>query len=353
MSRVSPTLEGFRATFRVPSLTFAEIAWRWAIGGTACALAVYSFFEYLNTLPVTHADATLLSTRQPALIGRAIAHIFRGSLNRAVVAALLGSLALSFLWLIAASLGRSVTVRVLLDHFRGKFKENVLTDSFSTRPAPLRALAAINFLRVALGLAVILAIVGAALLASFASSSVHPRPGLVFLLFVPLAGFIGVAGGALNWLLSLAGLFAVRDGEDALGSISAAVMFTREHAGAVGAVGAWTGIAHFVAFSVATTAVSLPLGFIQIAPWRVVVAVMMVMALIYFAVADWLYVARLAGYVCIAEMPVPQPSFTPPPWPPAAREFAPSIPLRTSIDRDEPILSDLPNLGLTDLPVET
>src|SRR5277367_709243 len=143
MTRVSPTLEGFRATFSVPSLTFAEIAWRWTIGATACALALYSFFEYLNTLPVTHADRTLLSTRQPALIGRAIAHIFSGSLNRAVVAALLGALALSFLWLIAASLGRNATVRELLEHFRGKFAESAVEDRLATAgPAPLRALAA-------------------------------------------------------------------------------------------------------------------------------------------------------------------------------------------------------------------
>ncbi len=346
MSRVSPTLEGFRATFRVPSLTFAEIAWRWAIGATACALALYSFFEYLNTLPVTRTDATLLSTGQPALIGRAIAHIFGGSLNRAVVAVLLGALALSFLWLMAATLGRNATVRELIEHFRDKVGEDIL-DSSGTRRAPLRTLAAINFLRVALGLAVILALVGAALLASFVSSRVHPRPGLVFLLFVALAGFVGVAGWGLNWLLSVASIFAVRDGEDALGAISSAVTFSREHAGAVGAVSTWTGIAHFVAFSVATTAVGLPLAFIQIAPWRGVVAVMTVMTLVYFAVANWLYMARLAGYVCIAEMPVLQPANAPQMAPPTDQQFALKVPLQTTVDRDEPILSDLPNLGLT------
>jgi hypothetical protein len=48
--------------------------------------------------------------------------------------------------------------------------------------------------------------------------------------------------------------------------------------------------------------------------------------------------ARLAGYVCIAEMPdIPVPSM-PIPIPPA--------PERTSIDRDETILSDVPNLAV-------
>ena len=32
MSLPSPTIEGFRAAFRRPSLTFAEMAWRWTVG---------------------------------------------------------------------------------------------------------------------------------------------------------------------------------------------------------------------------------------------------------------------------------------------------------------------------------
>jgi hypothetical protein len=64
---------------------------------------------------------------------------------------------------------------------------------------------------------------------------------------------------------------------------------------------------------------------------------------VYFAVADWLYMARLAGYVCIAETPeallkalppAPLPLPLPPPM---------AAPLQTTIDRNEPILSDLSN----------
>ena len=76
MSSVSPTLEGFRAAFRRPSLSFAEIAWRWTAGAIACALFLFSLIEYLDTLPVTNSDAALLRTRQPLLVGRAIGHIF-------------------------------------------------------------------------------------------------------------------------------------------------------------------------------------------------------------------------------------------------------------------------------------
>ena len=52
MSPPSPTLEGFRATFRRPSAIFAEIAWRWTIGAVAWALIGFWFVEYLGTLTV-------------------------------------------------------------------------------------------------------------------------------------------------------------------------------------------------------------------------------------------------------------------------------------------------------------
>src|SRR5579863_4135335 len=92
MPSQSPTLQGFRAAFRRPSFTLAEIAWRWTVGAVAAAVFLFAFFQFLDTLPVTAADAALLRTRHPVLIGRAIAHIFRGSLNRAVFAALLAVL---------------------------------------------------------------------------------------------------------------------------------------------------------------------------------------------------------------------------------------------------------------------
>jgi hypothetical protein len=64
--------------------------------------------------------------------------------------------------------------------------------------------------------------------------------------------------------------------------------------------------------------------------------------LAYFAVVDWLYMARLAGYISIAEMPenwASSASLSAPP--PPGERFAPG-PLQTTIDRDESILSDIP-----------
>ena len=334
MPRVSPTLEGFRAAFRRPSLTLAEITWRWTVGAVAWALLLFSFIEYLDSLPVTNADAALLWTRQPLLVARAVAHILRGSLNRAVLAVLLALAALSLLWIAAASLGRAATVRVLLDYFRIDVCRDDSTTYDAIKPRPLRSLIGLNFLRVALGLAALPAFAGAAILVSFTSPAAKPHPGVAFLLFLPLAALICLVCWALNWLLSLAGIFAIRDGNDVLSTLFAAVTFIREYWGPVFAVSTWTGVAHLAAFSLATTAVSLPLAFIRVGPARLIVGAVIFVTLAYFAVADWLYMARLAGYVCIAEMPKTR----------AESVTLPTPPPRTSIDRDELIVSDVPNL---------
>ncbi len=344
---ISPTIEGFRAAFRRPSLTLAEIMWRWMIGATATALFVFGMFEYLDSLPVTNGEVFFLRTRHPYLVGEAIAHILRGNLHRAVMASLLAVLMLAVLWIVAASVGRIATVRGLLDYFRGNVAGNFLDGGITNdgkrdvasnvSATSFAALLRLNFLRVVLAIAAIFGFVGAAIVAGFASPKGNPQPGLAFSLFLPLAGLICYAWWVLNWLLSLAGMFAVRNADDAMGAIASAVDLTRERTGAVFAVSTWTGLGHLVAFVGAGTIVSIPLGFAGIVPWRLIVAAMILVSLIYFALADWLYMARLAGYVCIAE--TPQALLAP--LPPAPLQRTPLF--QTTIDRDEPILSDIPN----------
>jgi hypothetical protein len=348
---VSPTAEGFRAAFRRPSYAFAEITWRWATGATATALFLYGFFEYLRTLPVTAGELLLLRSGQPYLMSQALAHILKGSLARVVASAVIAALMLSIVWIIAASVGRIATVRAMLDYFQVKFP---VTDATSddgrsgadreralSSGSPIRALFRLNFLRVAVAFAAMLGFLGALILASFVSSDAHPRPGLAFFLFLPLAGLIGLAWSSLNWLLSLAAMFAVREGNDAISAISSAVSFIRERTGAVFAVSTWTGVGHAAVFMGATTVVSVPMSLAPVLPGRLVLAAMAATALIYFALVDWLYTARLAGYMCIAELPDallrPAPPLMPMIPPAPAQQPA----LQTTIDKSELIFSDI------------
>jgi len=347
---ISPTAEGFRVAFRQPSLALGEITWRWTVGATAVVLFFFGLFEYLSTLPVTNGELLFLRTRQPYLVGQAILHILRGSLNRGVLSALLAVLLLVFLWVVAASLGRIATVGALLEHVREQLacKAAVLgLDAGgiavnASAESPFQTLIRLNLLRASLALAVIVGLAGAAILASFASPGDHPSPGVTLLLLLPMAALIFLLWSGLNWLLSLATMFAVRDREDTLGAISAAVSLCRERSAAVFAVSTWAGVAHLVLFVGATSVVSLPLGLAGVLPWRLVVLGVVLITLAYFGFTDWLYTARLAGYVCIAEMPDALLHSPQEVSPNLGRPVSIAPPLQTTIDRDEPILSDIP-----------
>lgn len=326
---ISPTAEGFRAAFRRPSFTFAEIMWRWVAGATVTAVFLFGLIEFLDTLPVTGGDVFFLRTRQPFLVWQAILHILRGSLTRGVLPLIMAATLLTLFWMVAASVGRLITVPAIVEYFR---RQRLNNESFG----PFLSLFRLNFLRATVVLSGLLGLAGAAIVAGFFTSGPDPRPGVAFVVFIPIALLVCFICWALNWLLSLAELFAVLGGSNSVVAISDAIWFCRERTAAVFAVSTWTGLLHFAAFLFGTTAVSTLLGVGKVLPWRLVALGMIFVTLAYFAFADWLYMVRLSGYVCIAEMPE---ELAAPPVPPP---IAP--PVQTTIDHDELILSDIPGL---------
>lgn len=287
MKQRSPTLEGFQTMFRLPSLGLAEIAWRWSFGLATTAVVVFAIREYLSTLPVTAGEMLLLRTRQPVLVLQALARIFQGSAPRAVVAFIVLALALAVAWIALASFGRAATLKAAIEYFRGSL--------VSTRCLP--SLFALNSLRAATMLAATIGVVGAMLVAKSASPADDPSPGAVLLIFWLLIMLIGVACSLLNWYLSLASVFAVREGTPAFPSLIAATDLCRTRPGSLVAAGIWFGIAHVILFVVASSAVAFPLGFAEVLPGGMVFGGVLLVTLLYFAAADFLYVGRLASYV--------------------------------------------------------
>jgi len=343
----SPTLEGFRAVFREPALPLGEIAWRWSFGAATSLLLGLSLLEYLDTLPVSVGDLLLLRSRQPLLVSQAITHIFHGSAFRFVMATIVLFFTLALGWTVAASLGRAATLKALLDWFTPR-RDDVPDASRLRFPqtgkqhSSMRSLMALNLLRVALILATSLGVVAAAILAGFLFSDADPQPGLVFLLFVPLFVLVWLMWSMLNWFLSLASVFVMRDNQDTFGAIAAAVVLCREHLGPVVAVGFWFSLAHILAFIAATTVVAFPMAFAGILPIGVVLGGVLLVTLLYFAVADFLYVGRLAGYVCIVEQrdSPPEREVTAQPTGPEGTQSFHAPALRPQSDDD--IMSDIP-----------
>jgi len=331
--------------FTRPSFGLAEIAWRWTFGFAAISLLTFSVLQYLNTLPVGPGDMFLLQTGHPLLVSHAIAHILQGSAFRAAKAALLLLLLLSLAWVVIASWGRLMTVSALVDYFREDKIENreELAEVSDPKYRP-RSPLGLNLLRVAIAAAATLGVFGAFLLARAASPPTNPSPGSAALIFLTLVMGIFLAWSFLNWILSLAAIFAVAEGSLTFSAISKAVDLWRVRSVSVLAASTWFGLAHFFVFVIASSIIAVPLGFAGMLPPGIVLGGVLLVILLYFAAADFLYAGRMAAYVAMIRFPLEP--ITPPEAPPRLNNDRPANPAPpiARTDRDELILSDTPIL---------
>jgi hypothetical protein len=325
--------------FRRPSFGVAEIAWRWSFGATVVTLLAFSLVEYLDTLPVTPGDLFLLQTRQAFLIVRAVEHILSGSAVRVIEVAVAMAVGLALAWIVVASFGRAATLKSLLAYLEPESAEQQPPSSSEAgdrqrgawRLSPLLGL---NFLRVAVTFLAVIGCLAALVLAGVASPARNPLPGLSFLVFSAILLLVWVAWSTLTWFLSVAAIFVVRDGEHTFGALAAAVDLFRNRSGPVLAASTWFGLAHLVAFFLASVVVAFPLAFAGVVPPGFVLLGVLLVTCVYFTAADFLHIGRLAAYVAICQWPEA-------PAVPAIKYVSPAAAPRARVDPDELILSDL------------
>jgi hypothetical protein len=328
-SAPSPTIEGFRVMFGRPTFGLAEITWRWCFGLAGWLLAGLSVALFLDTLPVSRVDLLLLKSRQPVLIAHGLSHIFRGSGARLVLSLTVLALALTLLWIVVAALGRAATVKALISVFRSPASQTAR----ESRRWRMKAMVGLHFFRAMAFLAAVVACF--APFAMMRASGAKLDDGEVMVVGIATALLVASAWSVLNWFLSLAAIFVMSRGEDTFGAMGAAVDLCQERPGAVFAVGTWFGLAHAGAFTVATFLGLFAVGLFGALPAGVGSIALLAVTLGYFAVADFLYIGRMAAYVAMVEsreMPV-------------VRVVRPVVVPPAAVDRDELILSDVPGLA--------
>ena len=162
------------------------------------------------------------------------------------------------------------------------------------------------------------------------------------LIVFALVTFVGLAWLVLNWFLSLAAVFAVADGQDSFNAVASAVRLCQTRFGPVIAASWWFALAHLVVFFMATSAVAFPLGFAEVLPGSAVFGGVLLVALLYFAAVDFLYMGRLAAYLTIVQQPdVPMPLPPIAPSPPDRSQYSALIQPGAGVDPEEMILSDV------------
>ncbi|HKT71199.1 MAG TPA: hypothetical protein VJP83_17270 [Terriglobales bacterium] len=274
--------KGLTALAEQPALPLAEIAWRWCFAAAAATLAAVTVLEYLNSIPVSWGERLLLESEQPLLALAAVAHALRGSAARFAAGAVVAGTAGAILWMLFAALGRLVTLQALLPQARVAY----------------RPLLGLSFLRAGLFLAAVLAGLGSFILAGFAGSPGDAAPSVV--LAAVLIACIWLVWALLNWLLSVAAIFVVRDRQDTFGAIAAAAGLVRRQFGEVVLTSLPFVLLHYLALAAAIASGVLVFDVMaRVSPqagWA-----LMVIPAGYFAYADFLYITRLAAYVELAE----------------------------------------------------
>ncbi len=293
MAHGSPLRYGVRRAAGDSALVLAEIGWRWAFGVAAIATVSYGVGRLLATTHLSEANLLALRSRTPLLIADAVTHIIRDAWPRLATAAAITLPSLAVLWTFAAGLGRAATLKALLE------KQHAL----------LRPMLELSFLRAALALAGVLAMLAALIVAGLAAVRGETNsPGIFLLVFLSLGLLVSLSWSVLNWYLSLAPVFALREGCSSLSSIAEAARAVRRNRGAFSSVSVVFGFVRLFAMAMAAVLGLLPLALVGTVAKEIVLGLMGLVALGYFAFADFLYIARLAAYVRIVEDSEPAPA---------------------------------------------
>lgn len=303
---------GFRAVIRQPALALGEIAWRWAFGAAAWILVVVAVRRILAQVEITQAELLIARHSNLFLIADACARIVIQVLPQLARESLVLVPAIAALWVAAATVGRAIIMNALLasDVLQ---RESARSGSRSMRFGPLLSLHA---LRAVLTLATVVAFFGAMFLAGMAMPAQKLTTGAV--VGILLAALVAFSWSVVNWFLALAPVWIVRDGRPALPSIADSVDLFRRGSAQYAGIASWFGLLRATAF---VAAFIFALIASQAKP-ATAIALCLVIALVYFAIADFLYVVRLAAFVALDESTLPpamsiQP-FTPEPLIPAS-----------------------------------
>jgi len=294
MATSSPSRVGFRTVWRQPALVLAEVAWRWSWGLASTAVLAVCARAYLQSITVTNADLVELRSNVPVLVADAINRMLEGSAAILARLAAVAVPAIALMWVVTASLGSAAVLKALLPQ--------------AAKP-PMRTLLGVHFLRAAAALAAILGYMGAAVLAAHITApGENPTPQeaathlLAFgLVFLGLVALVALAWGSVNWYLSLSPALVVRDRRDAFGALAEAWALVRRHRREFWGVGLLNSFLRLFFMGVLTVVSIPPLYLTGEVPGWVVVAIIVLLTLVYFVIADFCYVARMAAYIEIAE----------------------------------------------------
>ncbi len=295
MAGPTPTRDGWRAITQAPLLILCEISWRWTFGIALWAVIAYIAFSSLGQVQITDTEIKLLRALDPYASSYVLLRVMNAIVPVVLRVFVYTLPALIVLWIAAATFGRAATLKALLGERARKVRWS--------------ALVGVNLLRVLVVFAAVLAFVGTSILIGRMFRGEPELLGAAILLGLGVNLLILSAWSLLNWFLTLAPIFVLRDGAGTFGALGSSLDLFRAHSGAY--MGAAVGLAlvRLALITVVSVLSVIPLGMIGTSPMMAAIVVGITLALIYWALTDAVQIWRIAAYVSLAnyepEIPVP------------------------------------------------
>jgi len=281
----NPITQGLRAVTRDPAIFLVEILWRWSFAIVACLLVVGIGLMLLGPLHIGHRWDTAVSSRDPQRVAQLIVAVVLLLGIKVIMIAVIGvPLAIALIWSILSALGRFVTVKRL---------------RASPTSLRFRSIFALQLLRGFVGwfsfVLLLTAMIGEMLIATRA-----PQPDLLlyYLMMMPSVVLISAFWLTVNWYLSLAAIFG-REGQSFRGALRQARQTVRQQRSDFAGTGFVFLLFRVIVLLIATAICGLTSGMVGSSP-QSYFTLLIIVSLAYLAVADFLYMARMAAYLALA-----------------------------------------------------
>jgi hypothetical protein len=281
----NPITQGLRAVMRDPAIFLVEILWRWSFAILACLLVVGVGLMLLGPLHIGHQWDTAVRSRDPQRMAQLVVTVLLILGIKVILIATLGvPLAIALIWCILSALGRFVTVK--------RLRAGLTSISFGS-------IFALQLLRGCVGwfsfVLLLAATVGEMLIATHG-----PQPDLLlyYLMMLPSVILITAFWLTVNWYLSLAANFG-REGQSFRGALREARQTVSQQRSDFAGTGFVFLLFRTVILLIVVAICGLASGMEGTAPQSYFV-LLMVVSLAYFAIADFLYMARMAAYLALA-----------------------------------------------------
>jgi hypothetical protein len=282
--------EGFRVVRAAPALLGMELLWRWSFGLGLLALTVVAYAHLRPALMVSDGEA--LNLQDPVAFAESATNLIVPMLPLLAKTAAQVFSAAAVLWAAISALGRGVITREVVGRLAKE--QGVTTAPDAPRWA---SFALLQSARVVMLLILVIGYLGGVFLSALVGGGQNVF-ATVLVIFSSLV-VSGIVWSYVNWVLSLAPLFVVRDGMSALSATVEAVDFIRRHRSQLRTIALRNSSQRGVAAVVITLAGVVTAGLSGLPVW-INTALLTLETLAYLVVSDAFLLARLVGYASVA-----------------------------------------------------